>query len=227
MGTIGDNTRCELHTNEPDAEYRFLHQKKNSFNGYDSEGSFVNKRGVERRCNPQFIPYLYAANSVDCCLAEIRPVLREYVSVAEIKSIKRIKILSLSKSFALSSTGESLVSGVLDTTVVLYLEQLFSKPYEAEGDYLLTQYISEKIKNAGFDGISFYSSVYDGCGNKENSINYTILNYRKYEPISSKLYKITAIKIESTCDPTPYTKDPSGEENVDDYFEEFEEALTR
>ena len=179
---------------EPDAVARYKNPSDPPFQGYDEKNSFVNPKGIEGRCNPQFIAYLYAANTVDCCIAEIHPGIDQVISVAEIVAIQPLKILRLSKTFAISS-GKSIIQNVPDSTTILYLQNLFSKPHSEDGDYLLTQYLSEKIKGQGFDGISFFSSVYKDQAKNNRNINFTIFNYNKCKAVSSELYKVDAIKL--------------------------------
>lgn len=184
--------------NKADAVERFLNPTNTPFNGYDKEDSFVNLQGnSEGRCHPKYAPYLYAANSVECCIAEINPSIGSIVSVADIRANQELRILNLSKNFAISSKVSSLISDVTDSDVFLYLQNLFSRPHQVDEDYYLTQYISEKIKNSGFDGLSFHSSKYadkDSLGRTKHGYNYVIFNYEKCEAVSSKLYRVETIK---------------------------------
>ncbi len=184
--------------NEPDAAERFLNPTNSPFNGYDKEGSFVNLQGTsEGRCHPKHIPYLYAANSVECCIAEINPSIGSIVSIADIIANQPLRILNLSKTFAISSKVGSLITGITDSDVFLYLQDLFSRPHQVDEDYYLTQYISEKIKNCGFDGLSFHSSknaYKNSFGMTKHGYNFVIFNYEKCEAISSKLYRVETIE---------------------------------
>lgn len=188
---------------EADAVKRFLYNTSDCFQGYDKDGSFVNPNAnKEGRCNPQYIPYLYVAESRSCCISEIAPRIGDFVSVAEIRTNKPLKILSLATSSAVSNGEPSIIPGIPDSTVILFLAGLFSKRHERDGDYLMTQYLSEKIKNLGYDGISFFSSVYTGVENA----NYTIFNYDSCEAINSKMCKISNISIDYTFDSDKYTE---------------------
>jgi hypothetical protein len=59
--------------------------------------------------------------------------------------------------------------------------------------YIPTQYIAEYIKNEGFDGIKYKSSL-SNIGN-----NITLFDKNNAEAISSKVYKIEQISYEGTC----------------------------
>lgn len=153
-------------------------------------------KNENRFSNPKFIPYLYAANSVDCCISEINPSIDSIISVADIQIISKIRVLNLAESYAISSGFGTIIKGIPNSDVFLYLQNLFSRPHENESDYYLTQYISEKIKNSGFDGLSFASSKYaykDSDGITKHGRNFVIFNYQKCTVIGSKLYRVTTI----------------------------------
>ena len=181
-----------------DRNIRYFNPPKSRFKGFNSKDSFVNKNGNEGRCNPKFIPYLYVADSVECSIAEINPGIDSVVSVANIKTKEKLRIVSLSSGFATSNTKGNIIKDIPDCWVILHLQHLFSLPYKEDGDYLLTQYISEKIKSAGIDGISFNSSkyAYEGTqGSRNHGVNYVIFNYDKCKPVSSKLYRVKYINM--------------------------------
>lgn len=145
---------------KPDRFIRYRNPPKSKFKGFGVKDSFINSKGNEGRCNPKFIPYLYVADSVECSIAEINPGIDSIVSVANIRTTETLKVVSLSSGCAISKARGTIIDGIPDCWVILHLQHLFSLPYKEDGDYLLTQYISEKIKSAGLDGISFNSSKY-------------------------------------------------------------------
>lgn len=179
---------------ESDAIERYLHPTNAPFYGYNKEESYVNLKGAgEGRCQPKYIPYLYAADTDVCCIAEVNPAIGSIVSVADIWVNQELSILNLSKSYAISNKKGSLVDDIPDCEVILHLQHLFSRPHHSDDDYFLTQYISEKIKNAGFDGLSFNSSKYayqDSLEILRYGCNYVVFNHAKCEAISSILYRI-------------------------------------
>lgn len=175
---------------------RYRNPPKSRFQGFNAKDSFVNEKGNEGRCNPKFIPYLYAADSVPCSIAEINPGIDSVVSVANIKIQEKLKVVSLCSGFAISDTTGNIIKDIPDCWAVLYLQHLFSLPYQEDGDYLLTQYISEKIKCTGMDGLLFNSSKYayvDEYGMRKQGVNYVIFNYDKCKAVSSKLYRVKSI----------------------------------
>jgi hypothetical protein len=187
--------RARIYT-DLDAQEKFNSNKDMVFQGYDQEGSFVNKEFdhvSEGRCNPKWIPYLYASKSEKCCIHEVRPRIKDFVSVAKIKVKTALKIIDFSclASWYEKEGFREIIPGVKNDILCIYLGELFSVPHRNENDYLITQYISEKIKNAGYDGIAYKSSLYDGF----NDINYVIFNYDSCEVTSSWLCRIKALDV--------------------------------
>ena len=182
--------------NESDAEYRYNNSSDNHFKGYNEIDSYVNLNKsviVDGRCNPAGIIYLYASESVPCCIHEIRPSVGAYVSVASVKVCERLKILNLSTATIgiMKNTDDNILPDIDNGFLCQYLYELFKRPYQYKNDYLITQYVSEKLKIYGFDGIKYTSSLYSG----EMNTNYAIFSYMKCRAIDSRLYKIVENQI--------------------------------
>lgn len=185
---------------ESDAEARYEKPPICRFKGYDRENSFVcrNHESVgEGRCNPQYISYLYTAKSEKCAIHEVRPEKGSYVSVAKIKVRKPLKILYLDDTCYTTSNAVEIIPSELNSTLVFFLAKEFRRPHKKFGDYILCQYVSEKVKLAGFDGLAYRSAV---CpkpdnNNSEENVNVVVFNCNKCTPISSRLYKIEDVKI--------------------------------
>ena len=161
------------------------------FIGYGKTGSYVPPAETHvgnGRANPEGIIYLYAASDFETAIAEVNPPLEAEVSVASIAINQDIRILSFASLFA-SSTGNGDKRTSWKRDFILALTRIFNIPASGS-DYLLCQYISELVKDIGFDGIAFRSSkikrdFYTGKG-----INYTIFDHSKCEAISSDLYYV-------------------------------------
>lgn len=180
--------------NEPNAEYTYKNPPKGDFKGYDEKDSFVNtKAPANGRCNPKGIAYLYAAESPECCVYEVRPNRDSIISVAQIEILEELKLLYINSRCAVADNKESDIipnTELVDLFSYLYYE--FSKPASNDDDYFISQYISERIKNMGYDGIVFNSSIYSG----ENNKNYVIFNYNKTKAINSRLVKVKKLEID-------------------------------
>ena len=68
---------------------------------------------------------------------------------------------------------------------------MFSRPYNGEPTkYLPTQYLAEEIKNMGFDGLRFNSSLHSG------GINVVLFDPEACKAVSSDLVEIKSIDID-------------------------------
>ena len=201
--------RARLYNEKKDCK-----EKDSSFQGYGEEDSFVPPDGKlvpNGRANPDGIVYLYTAHSINTAIAEVYPPLKSEVSVAEIEILEQLTLLSFC-FYCASTAGEDTDILAWQRHLVLALARLFNRHYSNSRDYILCQYISEFVKNIGFDGIAFRSSkVIEDRKFPKRDRNYTIFNYQKCKPISSKLYYISdhqyTLKVQ----------------NADGVFEAFEE----
>jgi hypothetical protein len=120
---------------------------------------FKSKAG---RLNRHGVSYLYLASNKDVALGEVRPHPEQYVSIGCFKSLKQLKIADLRflNLFEYFDDDEKLkkflflrdISNDLSTPVL---------PEDQE-HYLITQFISDLIRDLGYDGITFNSSVTTG-----------------------------------------------------------------
>ncbi|MCT6815327.1 MAG: RES family NAD+ phosphorylase [Lysinibacillus fusiformis] len=196
---------------ESDKNMYFEHlidtKKKTGFWGYNSDESFVppeNSNITDGRANPSFIKYLYTAEDPYTAMVEIRPYLNSKISIAGIKVIEEIKVVDFSYDSLrnLETIGEILMYLIMED---------FSKPSDSnKSDYIPTQYVAEFIKNLGFDGIRFTSSLH------KKGRNITIFKYKKCKVIGSKLYEINDIGFDAKAIV------PNNEENLmHDKFRQF------
>lgn len=180
--------RARLYNSDNDIE-----TKDSVFKGYGKADSFVPPDGKvvsHGRANPDRIVYLYTANSINTAIAEIHPPLKSWVSVAEIEIVETLYILNFD-IYSISYTEENTFVKAWQCDLILTLARRFNRHYFDSRDYILCQYISEFVKNIGFDGISFRSSkVLEDRTFKKKDRNYTIFSYQKCEPISSNLFYI-------------------------------------
>ena len=95
---------------KPDRVSRYRNPPKCQFKGFNAKDSFVNEKGNEGRCNPKFIPYLYAADTAECSIAEINPGIDSVVSVANIRIKEKLRIVSLSSRCAIDRKSTRLNS---------------------------------------------------------------------------------------------------------------------
>lgn len=171
-------------------ENDLLRRSDTGFWGYDEKDSYVppNADFVKAgRANPEKISYLYLANEPMCAVAEVRPLIQEHISVAEVVMLEELRVADLSYD-AIGRVDEDLKF----LTYILIEE--YSTPNNNDPlEYITTQFISEYIKYLKYDGFKFSSSLY-GRGR-----NFVIFNSDKCKVISSKLYKLEDVCLDLKC----------------------------
>lgn len=113
-----------------------------------------------------------------CCvvaaLSEVRPHPGHVVSVGEFRSSRTLMIADFSQvSIAEFSSSDERLN---DYWLLLSIDRLFSVPIppEERQNYVLSQLLSDVIRQLGFDGVSFRNSV--GTG-----INYAFFDAAGFE----------------------------------------------
>jgi hypothetical protein len=128
------------------------------------------------RANPRGIPYLYLADDKKTAIAEVRPAKGQYVTVGFFKLNVDLNIVH----FRQISPFEYIIDKAMENIEVLSrFNKIFKlmndklsepiDPLKTDLEYLPTQYICEKIKSFGYDGVGFQSAMAKG-------INYAIFN---------------------------------------------------
>jgi len=156
------------------------------------------KRAKNGRANPIGIPYLYVASSIGTAIAEIRGHKGETVTIAEFITNTNLELADLrdpkNKVSPFNLVDERKLDLICEKLPFLVaLGNELSKPViprEADLEYLPSQYLCELLKQVGFHGIIYKSSIADGD-------NYVIFNHEKLDPIETYQYKITEMTIQS------------------------------
>lgn len=148
------------------------------------------------RANPAGIPYLYLGSQPDTAAAEIRPHTGEVACIADF-TIPDIHAVDLRNPRGFVSPfllGEASKIGQLRADLPL-LERLGDEltrpvlPQRAAIDYIPSQYLCEFIKQAGFDGVLYRSSVSEG-------INLALFDPGKALGGTVSLYNVTKVSVE-------------------------------
>lgn len=133
-------------------------------------GAPPNRKARAGRANPPGIPYLYLASTLVTAVSEIRPHAGETACVADFTISPDIKVVDLRSPrrlvspFVLESEDEI---GLLRSDIA-FLERLgeeLTRPVMSEGasiDYVPSQYLCEFIKQCGYKGVLYRSSVGEG-----------------------------------------------------------------
>ena len=160
-------------------------QYLSGFEGFNSEESSAppSDKASAGRCNLPHIPHLYAAKDMHTEVAEVRPYISDVVSIATLSTNRPLKLIDFYYNLGNNDWIEDEFFWAISSEF-----SFINKGNEKE--YFATQYLTMLIKNMGYDGIQFKSSlVFDG-------INYVIFDKDACTPISSKLYNIPSIKYE-------------------------------
>jgi len=120
-------------------------------------------RAIEGRANPKGIPYLYLATHDETAVAEVRPWLGAYVSLARFRVLRNLRVLDCTTpgSHAIptlsAETSEWHTGGLWGD-----IDRAFSRPVAASDDiaeYVPTQILAEWFRQNGFDAIAYRSSL--------------------------------------------------------------------
>lgn len=138
------------------------------------------------RANPDHIRYLYLSEDPVTPVYEVRPIIGDTISVAKFKLQRDVKLYDLTFNIHDMNNDEVVELPRLYNTI----GEMFSKPYNGDATkYLSTQYIAEEIKNMGFDGLRFGSSLH------KNGINIVLFNPGDCNAVSSDLVEVKEISL--------------------------------
>ncbi len=170
-----------------------IFKQNKRFWGYNQSESDAPPRdkALGGRANPKDISYLYVADDLKTAILEVRPNLKQNVSVATVKIKKNLRLFD----FCYVEKDENERGKSLDLSVI---SEAFSKPnFSGEESYYATQYICEFIREQGFDGIRFYSSLNPEGRNIvlfDTTIN-AVTKSKNYKIINSRVYSVTKLDI--------------------------------
>ena len=146
------------------------------------------------RANPVGISYLYTATNRSTAIAEVRPHKGDVITIAKIKIVDRLRLADLRNprkaTSPFSKESEEAVYIFKYISLLQHFAEELSKPVlprDAYLEYLPSQYLSELIKDAGFDGFIFKSSV----GNSDNVV---LIDEKKVNIVDVELFEVKEIK---------------------------------
>jgi len=164
------------------------------FWGFNAErsGAPEIEKAYAGRINPKGVSYLYAAEQPHTAIVEVRPIIGQMVSVAEIEIERDLILYDFSIPILDFESKEE------THDIFRIIAKHISEPnYAGEEGYLTTQYIGNFIKEKQVEGIRFPSSLH------KNGINIVLFDTSKDEndkPInylikSSCVHDVTEINI--------------------------------
>jgi RES domain len=136
----------------------------------DEMGAPPKRIASHGRANPAGIPYLYLGSSPVGAISEVRPHTAEMACVADFTTSRDLKLIDLRNPRSMVSPflmGDAIDIGKMRNDLP-FLERLGDEltrpvlPQSAAIDYTPSQYVCEFIKNCGYQGVIYRSSVSDG-----------------------------------------------------------------
>lgn len=123
---------------------------------------------------------MYASLEEHTAIAEIRPFIRDSISVAVLKPARDLHLVNFDFEPTAVVNGRDFLFNDI--------QRDFSKINKSQnGDYLITQFIASLIEHLGYDGLCFRSSlVKDGT-------NYVIFKPSDCPAVSSKLVYLSEV----------------------------------
>ncbi len=158
-------------------------------------------RAFEGRANAKGIAYLYAATHQQTAIAEVRPWVGGFVSVAQLRITRDLRVMDC-------STDDHRMKIYLDepppeerqSAVWRDIDRAFSEPVTASDDvasYAATQILAEAFRQQGFDGIGYRSAL--GPGH-----NVAFFDPDVADVINCSLVTIKRLTVEYTEASNPY-----------------------
>lgn len=162
--------------------------KRKRFKGFNSSesGAPPAEKATVGRLNPEKVRYLYLSEEPYTAAYEVRLTIGQNISIATFKTTTDIKIYD----FARDIKPQELNSPECDYSLFSVIQQRFSEPNTGDHFmYLPTQYLGEIIKQMGFGGIRFKSSL------KNGGINIVLFDDKQCKAVCSDMVKVNDIEM--------------------------------
>lgn len=162
----------------------------------------------EGRANPRGIPCLYVATTRDTALAEIRPWIGAFSSVAQLKVVRDLNVIDCSKHHEKNAFikvfGDKTLSR--EDGIWIAIDRAFATPVGKDvesREYVATQILAELFKSASFDGIVYKSLL------SEDGYNVALFNLNDADVINCALFTAKSIMFEFDDQHMQYFVGPS------------------
>ncbi len=144
------------------------------------------------RANPPNIPYLYLSADRETAMAEVRPSLNQYISVARFQLVRDCSIIDVGdeKAPPRKDNPENWTPEQRETLTWIMISDTFQRPIVPEElpvGYIPTQVLAEKFLSLGFAGIRFRSAMRPG------GVNFVLFDQSSVECSEIELYKTEQI----------------------------------
>lgn len=126
-------------------------------------------RASEGRVNPKGIPCLYAATHQETAVAEVRPWVGAYVSVAELTVLRTLRLVNCTNEPSgprfYVGDDSALDAAERERACWRAIDHAFARPvsrHDEFAEYAPTQILAEVLRQEGFDGIGYRSALGPG-----------------------------------------------------------------
>lgn len=143
---------------------------------------------TDGRANAKGIPVLYCASDILTSLLEVRAPVGSACTIAHFKNSTQLKLADMREP---NSRSRFTTFDEAKTCLKDEIASLFSKRVVGDTgtqEYMLTQHISEYIKQDGYDGIVYSSSQGEGD-------NYAFFDVTKLDLDKREMYEIDSLNI--------------------------------
>jgi len=158
-------------------------------------------RAREGRANPKGIPYLYLATHEDIAVAEVRPWIGSYVSIAQFVLNRDVRVVNcVTDDHRIMAYSREPEPEERERAVWQDIDRAFSRPMTSgddTADYAPTQVIAEFFRENDLDGVAYGSSL--GLGN-----NVALFDPGVARLVNCGLVEIGDVKLKLTLAANPY-----------------------
>lgn len=181
---------------------------------FEVEGAHPESRMIPKaeyvadgRVNSRGIPCLYLASDSKTAMAEVRPWVGSYVSLAQFKVMRDCTVVDCSldkkRGMFLAMVGEPSEPDAATREAGVWgdIAHAFSKPVildEPHLDYVPTQVLAEAFRSHGYDGIVYGSLLHEG------GKNIALFDVATAELINCGLYQTKSVAFEFDHADNPY-----------------------
>lgn len=157
------------------------------------------------RANPEGIPRLYMADDRHTALAEVRPWIGSYVSIATLEVLRDLQIVDCrvegDDSFPFALLEREATPEEREQEVWRQVSRAFREPVTRGDDragYAPTQIIAETFEHAGIQGIAYGSAFGKG------TTNFAIFDVTAAKPIYCEIHEVRDVRFEFREAESPY-----------------------
>jgi hypothetical protein len=158
------------------------------------------------RVNPRGIPCLYLASTQEAAVAEVRPWVGSYISLAQFKVMRDVTVVDCRKdkrlfpNWLLSKNPHDIPAEKREQIAWGDIGHAFSRPVtpdEPVTEYVPTQVLAEAFRAHGFDAIVYRSLLGEG-------LNVALFDCTAAELLNCGLYETNAVQFKFEQCSNPY-----------------------